>query len=234
MVADMLSRVSNLSFGRRLTSYSLVQENIGRLMRNNKLQLSNARIKGLSLLDVGCGQNFHKHMINLDYNWQPGVDLCWDVTKGIPYDDGRLTGIFSEHCLEHLALEKAEALLRECRRVLADGGVIRIVVPDAERYLLTYARRMSGDGEALFPFEGIISYKGIRSPILYVNAMFYRDRDSPFGHRFIYDGSFLIELLRLAGFSDAYRCAINQGRMPELILDTPRRGQESLYVEGIA
>jgi len=46
--------------------------------------------------------------------------------------------IYSEHFFEHLFLDEALALLKECYRVCSPGGVIRIVVPDAD--LRTYAK----------------------------------------------------------------------------------------------
>jgi predicted SAM-dependent methyltransferase len=63
----------------------------------------------------------------------------WHYRRGerLPYPDRMFTYAFSEHFFEHLFLDEAVDLLRECRRVLTEGGVIRICVPDAD--LRTYA-----------------------------------------------------------------------------------------------
>jgi predicted SAM-dependent methyltransferase len=44
--------------------------------------------------------------------------------------------IFSEHFFEHLYIDEAAELFRECHRLLNTGGVLRIAVPDAD--LRTY------------------------------------------------------------------------------------------------
>ena len=49
--------------------------------------------------------------------------------------------------MEHLHITEAIDLLRECRRVLADEGYMRLTLPDFE-YVL---RILSGDGQSNFP-----------------------------------------------------------------------------------
>ncbi len=62
----------------------------------------------------------------------------WFYRKGdrLPFEDDSINYIYSEHVLMYFFLDEAVALLRECRRVLAPGGVVRTVVPDAD--LRTY------------------------------------------------------------------------------------------------
>jgi predicted SAM-dependent methyltransferase len=55
----------------------------------------------------------------------------------LPFADNSINFIFSEHFFEHLFLDDALALLKECHRVLKPYGVIRTCVPDAD--LRTYA-----------------------------------------------------------------------------------------------
>jgi hypothetical protein len=43
--------------------------------------------------------------INLDYHWRPGIDICCDITRGLPLPDTYVRGIFSEHCIEHISFE---------------------------------------------------------------------------------------------------------------------------------
>lgn len=54
----------------------------------------------------------------------------------LPLEDESIGYVFSEHFLEHLFLDEATELLRECHRILRPGGVIRTCVPDAD--LRTY------------------------------------------------------------------------------------------------
>src|SRR5258705_11394557 len=103
---------------RQITSYAKVRALVGKLFRNRGFQLRRQRVQTLRYLDVGCGPNSHDEFVNLDYLWHPGIDVCWDISRGIPLASGSMQGIFSEHCLEHFPIATAVEILRECRRVL--------------------------------------------------------------------------------------------------------------------
>lgn len=229
----MFAALSRLSLHRPLASYSKAQKVYSNLIRNRRFQLAAPRVRSLRYLDLGCGPNIHETLINTDYQWLPGVDLCWDVTRGIPLPDASMAGIFTEHALEHFPLPTAKKLLQECRRVMEVGARLRIIVPDAEIYLLTYARRLAGEAGAVFPYEGNVLFEGISSPVLDVNRIFMQDRSSPYGHWFIYDFAFLRALLESVGFVDVARCAYRQGQNPTLLVDSEGRAVESLYVEAV-
>jgi SAM-dependent methyltransferase len=208
-----------------------VQAWIGNLIRCNRLQLRRPRIRNLIYLDLGCGLNTHDNFINMDFLWRPGVDVCWDISHTLPFRDGSMKGIFTEHCLEHFSLHTAVAILRECRRILSPGGILRIVVPDGEAYLRTYCRQLDGDDSTRFPYQDRESFNGLRSPILSVNRVFYQDRDSPSGHRCIHDFHVLDLLLRHCGFSSVSRQSFRIGADSSLLIDSASRAEESLYVE---
>jgi predicted SAM-dependent methyltransferase len=203
----------------------------GLLLRNRRFQLRRRRIESLRYLDIGCGPNSHPGFVNLDYLWHPTIDVCWDITRGIPFASGSMRGIFSEHCLEHFPLPTAVDILRECYRVLAPGGILRIVVPDGELYLKIYNRQREGDSSVTFPYQVHEAFRELYSPILSVNRIFYQDRDSPHGHRFIYDFHFLDQLLRYCGFTSVTQRSFRDGADPALLIDSESRAVESLYVE---
>jgi predicted SAM-dependent methyltransferase len=54
----------------------------------------------------------------------------------LPFENSAFSFIFSEHFFEHLFLDEASELFKECYRVLQPGGCMRTVVPDAD--LRTY------------------------------------------------------------------------------------------------
>ena len=223
--------LNTISRRRPLGSYAKVQSLVGRLIRNRRFQLDRPRVRGGTHLDIGCGLNSHANLINLDYLWHPGVDVCWDITRGLPFADAALRGVFSEHCLEHFPLPAARKLLREIRRVLAPGGTARIIVPDGELYLRAYVRQLEGDASRPFPYQQEEQARDLWSPMVSVNRVFYQDRESLFGHRTTYDFQLLELLLHEAGFARIARRGFQEGADPRLLVDTPDRRGESLYVE---
>lgn len=61
-----------------------------------------------------------------------GRFILWDLSHGIPFADATVDWVFSSHMLEHLTDPAAEALLRDCHRVLAAAGALRLAVPEVE------------------------------------------------------------------------------------------------------
>ena len=225
---------TRISFRRSLSSYSKIQQLFGNVIRNRPHQLRAERIKDLRYLDIGCGPNTHEEFVNVDYLWHPKVDVCWDITKGIPFGSKSMKGIFTEHCLEHFPLRQTSAILKECFRILEPGGVLRIVVPDGGMYLQRYHEHMVSDCPLRFPYQEHESYKGAFTPMLSVNRIFYQDRESMFGHRCMYDFRLLELILKDIGFCVVVKLAFRQGRDSSLLIDTSSRQCESLYVEAIA
>jgi predicted SAM-dependent methyltransferase len=218
-------------FSRPVTSYAKVQAAIGRALRNRRFQLRRPRVRALKYVDLGCGPQTHPGFINVDFRWHPGIDICWDISQRLPFASQSMKGVYTEHCLEHFSIGRAAAILGECRRILEPRGILRVVMPDAEAYLRTYCRQLDGDPHALFPYEEHERFEGIRSPILSVNRVFYQDRDSPSGHRFMADFHVLDQLLRKSGFRTVYKCEYRRGADPALLIDSAARASESLYVE---
>src|SRR5688500_20406672 len=77
-----------------------------------------------SKLHLGSGPQRLEGWLNVDNLPYPGVDRVLDVTAGLPFEDVQF--IFAEHFIEHLQFDAAVALMRECRRVLRDEGVLRL------------------------------------------------------------------------------------------------------------
>lgn len=61
-----------------------------------------------------------------------------DLRLGIPYADESFDVVYHSHLLEHFPKKAAPPFLRECRRVLKRGGIIRIAVPDLEKIARAY------------------------------------------------------------------------------------------------
>jgi predicted SAM-dependent methyltransferase len=92
------------------------------------------------LVNIGAGDSGKEGWVNLDGFPGNGVTCLADARKRLSFEDDSVRGIFSEHFFEHIDYcEEAPHFLRECFRSLQPGGVLRIIVPDLERYLRAYA-----------------------------------------------------------------------------------------------
>jgi predicted SAM-dependent methyltransferase len=174
--------------------------------------------KGNVRLHLGSAWQPKEGWFNIDLAGHP-VDLAWNLAHGLPFPDGSAEAIFHEHLLEHLPLAAAAKLIEESHRVLRPGGVMRIAVPDAGRYLLSYA---SG-GEGL-----IDEYRpGRPTSLLAAQEVFYLH-----GHRSAWDLETLELFVRSAGFEQCDGRAFGDSRI-EPCPDSPHREQESIYVEAV-
>lgn len=215
---------TSIDFQRPLSSYSKIRDLIGFLIRNRAI-FARRKQPG-RYVDLGCGPNTRADFCNLDYRWHPGVDVCWDVSRGLPFEDGSVGGLFSEHMLEHIAFPDAMALLKECRRVLLPGRIVRLIVPDGQLYLSEYAKHLAGSTASMPYAEGDKGRYSIVTPMVSINRAFRLH-----GHQFIWDYETLRLALLSCGFTNVERCAFGQGRDPKLLRDSPSRRIESLYVE---
>lgn len=95
------------------------------------------------LVNIGCGRVWHPYWINLDHQPTSPEVRAFDIRKPLPFEDGTVDAVYASHVLEHLDFEEGTRLLRECRRVLKPGGVVRIVVPDLEDLCRFYLQRLN-------------------------------------------------------------------------------------------
>lgn len=84
----------------------------------------------LIFLNIGAGSKNIQGFINIDI--EPGADIIADVTKGLPFEDNSVDGIYSEHFIEHLSQDEGLFFFRECRRIMRPGSIIRIATPDLD------------------------------------------------------------------------------------------------------
>jgi predicted SAM-dependent methyltransferase len=215
---------TKLSLSRSIWSYHKVRLFVAAVIRNRSA-FRNRKTSGL-ILDVGCGPNANARNINLDYEWRPGVDVCCDITRGLPFHNGYVAGIFTEHCIEHVRFDDALFVLGEFRRVMASGAWVRIIVPDLEIYVDHYQAFRTGRELSMPYSEDDVRPDGIYSPAMSINRIFRAH-----GHQFIYDFATLNAMLEKTGFIEIRKTKFGDSRDSRLLHDTPNREIESLYVE---
>jgi SAM-dependent methyltransferase len=64
-----------------------------------------------------------------------------DAREPFPFEDEVFQWIISEHFIEHITPNQAVRWLKECRRMLKPGGIIRISTPDLRIYVKGYLQR---------------------------------------------------------------------------------------------
>jgi predicted SAM-dependent methyltransferase len=186
------------------------------------------------LVNIGCAGEGKPGWVNVDVVHFPTVNCIYDCRKDLPFADASVRGIFTEHFFEHIDYtEEVPLFLSACHRVLAPGGVIRIIVPDAEKYLRAYCAEGWADLSTVRPLHPDHSdvHFGSRfhTKMEVVNAAFRQY----FEHKFAYDFATLEFLLRRYGFDEVRRQSVGTSLRPELAIDKPDRASESLYVEAV-
>jgi SAM-dependent methyltransferase len=136
-----------------------------------------------------------------------------DVTRPFRFDDDTFEAVYASHLLEHLDPGVAERCLKEIRRVLRSGGVLRLAVPDLDEVVAQYDPS-DPDGFLAGLYE---AHSGRRSH----SSL----------HRWMYNARSLEALLQRVGFREIERCQYHQGRCPDVAQIETR--QWSLFMEGI-
>lgn len=149
-------------------------------------------------LHVGCGQEAIAGWVNIDNKALPGVDRVLDVTVGLPFRN--VVAIYAEHFLEHLSLDQGLAFLAECRRALADTGVLRLSTPNLDWVYATHYR-LSGDSDE----------RERLNDCLQLNRAF-----RGWGHQFLYNERMLAAVLRANGFASVRFQRYGESDVPEL------------------
>lgn len=156
------------------------------------------------------------------------ANIEWaDATKHIPQNDQSVDVIYSSHMLEHLEREDAIKFLKEARRVLKHGGVIRISVPDIKCLVENYLKDADADN---FIEATLLARKKPKTLFEKMRYLIIGDRN----HQWMYDGNSLCKLLLTVGFQTPRAMQAGTTIIPDPgELDLEERGLESVFVEAI-
>jgi predicted SAM-dependent methyltransferase len=150
-----------------------------------------------------------------------------DAQKKIPLPEKSIEVLYTSHMFEHLSRDGAIRFLDEAKRVLVDGGVIRIVIPDLEKAISEYNERKNADE---FMETLLLSAPPINSlrDKLWLIFSGYRH------HQWMYDGNSLSRLMENRGFRN-----VTIQRSGETLINNPgnlnlfEREEESVVVEAM-
>ena len=228
----------------------------GRPMRCERLELlphlppfSRDTLAGLGLRGVqfGSGEVLHPGCLNTDVTpFTDGGELTergriylvdgrhhfvqLDARETVPISPESFDWAYSEHFIEHLTLSEATFWLKQVRRVLVAGGLLRLSTPDLRRYVEGYL----AEDDAFFQAHRD-RLRSIGVPEMGRRRAFMLNQIFQFwGHRWIFDAEELCHVLGEAGFDLATFtvCGFRQGRDPRIAgFDLELRSDESVYVE---
>src|SRR4051812_602756 len=145
-------------------------------------------------LHIGSGNVRLPGWTNVDAQRLPGVDVVADVTRGL--DFAAAEAVFSEHFLEHLAIDDALRFLLEAHRVLMGGGWVRLTTPNLDWVWLTHYKLAGEAAER-------------REAALAINRAFRGWR-----HQFLWNRETLAEALAACGFEAVRWCRRGGGGPP--------------------
>jgi len=197
-----------------------------RRLRLRKLR----RLKG-ARVNVASGPFALSGFVNLDLLSSHPEVIEYDCRWSLPFTDASVSGIRVEHFFEHLEpRQELPAFLAESHRVLGAGGVLRIVVPDAERYVRAYCSD-GADGVNAFEALGVAAPfpEDLPTRMDIVNHMFHQWHE----HRWGYDFETLEHRLKQAGFSNVERMEYQRSLNDDLAVDRDEHAAYSLYVDAV-
>jgi SAM-dependent methyltransferase len=189
-------------------------------------------------INIGCGLSGISGWLNLDNS--PTVTLSripllsrllkvpawprdvqrYDVRKGLRFADGSVRYIYSSHTFEHFTDAESLAIAKECFRVLAPEGILRVVVPDLELIAREYLA--DPNPRAAQTFLSRLSLNHSLQDVVHPGS----------NHSQMFDGKALVFLLRQAGFERAAVSSYKESAIPEIDqIELEVRRNESLYVE---
>jgi SAM-dependent methyltransferase len=143
---------------------------------------------------------YGKNTRHFPANVKPG-----DIVKGLPVPDKSCYGVYASHVLEHLTLQDFQKALQNTRRILRDGGIFRLVVPDLEWIAREYvARSDRGDPEAsaFFLRETILGCERREAGLMGLARKLFNTSM----HLWMWDESSITQALKDHGFLHIRRC----------------------------
>jgi predicted SAM-dependent methyltransferase len=174
-------------------------------------------------LNWGCGSWRPSGWINSDLHEGPGIDISCDIRDGLPLPDGHLDYAVSIHALPMIPYPELVPVLAELRRVLKQGGVLRLGLPDLELAIAAFQR---GDRSFFHvPDEDVHSLSGQ----FIVHLLWYGYTVT------LFTADFIEELLYKAGFREVQHSSYRQTRSfhGPGIVELDNRETESLFVEAV-
>jgi len=170
-------------------------------------------------LNLGCGPNSRPGWLNIDL-FDSRADLQLDLRRRWPFPDGSVAHIYSEHAFEHFEFDQeVPYFLSESLRVLQDGGVFDVGVPDTEWPIRGYGQ----PDHEYWRFAPTCHPESCETQLDHLNFHFRQGEQ----HKYAWDEETLTRSLQRSGF-------VSIARRPfDATLDSESRRTGTLYMRAI-
>ena len=157
--------------------------------KTRKHSLKPPRPPKIIQLHLGCGRRQLPGFIHVDLASFPHIDRRQDIRTLAEFKNDSVDLIYCAHALEYFDRLEVKDVLKEWRRVLKKGGVLRLAVPDFQALVRVYQKYKKLES-VLGPLYG-------RWPMTANKKNIY--------HKTVYDFASLKALLQAEGFRSIRR-----------------------------
>ena len=178
-------------------------------------------------LNIGCGPFGQDGWVNVDLMNLRNVSFTFDTRRRLPFKNGSVGRIRVEHFFEHLDKSfEVPFFLDECKRIMKAGAVLRIAVPDIEKFIAAYYTKDKSLWHKLgYDIDALP--KGFDTKVAILNHIFRQDGE----HKYAYDFEGLNYVLLAHGFKNITRQQYRESLDELLIDDQENHSNHSLYVD---
>jgi predicted SAM-dependent methyltransferase len=164
-------------------------------------------------LAIGVGPHPLPGWVNVDLAPHSSDVVRMDATGQFPWPNDTFSHVFSEHMIEHVELDGARNMIRECYRVLRPGGRIRIVTPDRDFLTALLKQPLSQLQRDYIRWSCHHFAPEETSPCAAVVVEFF---PRLWGHQHIFDRGELWAEMCKSGFTEPVMCELGASMDPEL------------------
>ena len=165
-------------------------------------------MEGKIKINLGSGHWKFDNWVNVDLDFESAPDVCANLSGGLPFASGVASLMHTEDFIDQLELDQAAEFMRECHRILAPGGVLRVLTPDMHQLANLYLNDPSRLASMWKEFVGVPLALDTAGEIFNIGMRFA-------GHTFLYDEETFTALAASCGF-EARRVEFQQSEIAAL------------------
>lgn len=165
-------------------------------------------MEGKTKINLGSGHWKLEDWVNVDIDRDSQPEVCANLAGGLPFASGVARLMHTEDFIDQLELDRATEFMRECHRILAPGGVLRVLTPDMRKLAELYLNDPEQLKTLWNSFVGVPLALDTAGEIFNIGMRFA-------GHTFLYDEETFKALASSCGF-EARRVEYQQSEIPEL------------------